>query len=697
MAEPNRLVHEPSPYLRQHAHDPVDWYPWGEDAFARARAEDRPVLLSIGYSTCHWCHVMARESFRDPEVAAFMNREFVNVKVDREERPDVDAIYMAALQAMTGSGGWPLTMALTPSREPFFGGTYFPPNDRPGTPSFTRVLTSLVAAWRTRRSDVEASAAELSSALRRLAAPPVQGDGASLAVQDLYGEALRRLARLEDHANGGLGGAPKFPSHEALRLLLESPEEAAQGVALRALDAMSRGGICDQLGGGFFRYAVDAAWQVPHFEKMLYDNAGLLRAYALAYAITGEARYSVTAWRIVDWLVREMRAPDGAFYSALDAESEGQEGRYYVWTLTEFETVLEGMPQSDVRLAAEHFGVRAVGPVDGASVPRVAATVAELASANDRPVDEVGLVVEEAARRLLGSRSRRVRPGTDDKVLSSWNGLMIGALADAGVCLGEPRLLDLARAAAASLRATAWVDGRLWHSRRGEELRVEGLLEDYAYLGLGLLALYRATFDAAHLRWALRLADAVSERFGDPDEGGYFSTAVDAEPLLVRPKGFIDAATPSENAAAAELVWWAARYRDDGEALAASEAAVAGMGEAIAQAPQAFASSLSLLKVQASPAREVVVVGRRGEAALEAMLAEVHGGRSRGLLILVLDGSGGELAALPLAEGRLGALERGAAEAFVCEGGACRLPVSTAGQLAEQLGAGFGSSVSARK
>jgi len=692
MAEPNRLEHEPSPYLRQHAHDPVDWYPWGEEAFARARAEDRPVLLSIGYSTCHWCHVMARESFRDLQVASFMNREFVSVKVDREERPDVDAIYMAALQAMTGSGGWPLTMALTPFGEPFFGGTYFPPQDRPGAPSFRRVLTSLVAAWRTRRSDVEASAAELSSALRRLAAPPFQGDGPRRAAQELYDEALRRLARLEDEANGGFGDAPKFPSHEALRLLLESSDAASHDVALRALDAMSRGGICDQLGGGFFRYAVDAAWRVPHFEKMLYDNAGLLRAYVMAYALTGEARFSLPARRIVDWLVREMRAPGGAFHSALDAESEGREGRYYVWTLTEFEAALEGMPTSDVRLAAEHFGVQAAGPVAGASVPRIAVTAAELASAYGRPVDEVTLVVEEAARRLLQSRSTRVRPGTDDKVLTSWNGLMIGALADAGVYLREPRLVELAGAAAASLRATAWVDGRLWHSRRGEELRVEGLLEDYAYLGLGLLALYRATYDGGHLRWALRLADAVSERFGDPDEGGYFSTAVDSEPLLVRPKGFIDAATPSENAAAAELVWWAARYRDDRAALAASEAAVAGMGEAIARAPQAFASSLSLLQLQASRPREVVVVGRRGEAALEALLNEVRAYRRRGLLVLVVDGSGGELAALPLAEGRLGALERGGAEAFVCEGGACRLPVGTAAELAELLGVGNGPS-----
>ncbi len=320
-------------------------------------------------------------------------------------------------------------------------------------------------------------------------------------------------------------------------------------------------------------------------------------------------------------------------------------------------------------------------------MPRIAATVPELASEHGRKAEEVTAVVDEAARRLLESRSRRVRPSTDDKVLSSWNGLVIGALADAGVRLADLRLVELAAAAADSVKAASWLDGRLWHSWRGGEIRVEGLLEDYAYLGLGLLALYRATFDASHLVWALQLADAVSRRFADSEEGGYFSTAVDAEALLVRPKGFMDAATPSENAAGAELVWWAARYRDDAAALVASEAAMNGLAEAITQAPQAFASSLSLLRLQVSRPREVVLVGRRGDAALEGLLAQVRADRDRGLLVLLVDGTSAELVGLALAEGRLGALERGGAEAFVCEGGACRLPVSTPEELAEQLGA----------
>ncbi len=681
MSSHNRLVGEPSPYLRQHAHDPVAWYPWGEAAFAVARATDKPVLLSIGYSSCHWCHVMARESFRDPAVAELMNREFVNVKVDREERPDVDAVYMAAVQAMTGGGGWPLTVITTPGGEPFYGGTYFPPHDRPGMPSFRQVLESLASAWRDRRADVLAAAADLTGALQRLEDPgfaPAQVGGAAVARA-----ATARLVAGEDRENGGFGGAPKFPMHEALRLLLEADDDEGRSAALRALDAMAAGGIFDQLGGGFFRYSVDEGWRVPHFEKMLYDNAAFVRAYALAYRLTGVERYREVALATVAWLERDLLAADGAFYSALDAESEGAEGRYYVWTGAELEAVLGGELG---RLAALRYGL-AGSVVDGLTggVPRVAASVAAVAGAATMGRAETERLLALARDRLLERRSLRPKPATDDKVLASWNGLIIGALAEAAVALGEPRLAALAVGAADAVRGRLWVDGRLWHSSCGGERRVEGLLEDYAYLGLGLLALHHATLDWRHLAWALLLADAVAARFADGVGGGFFSAAEGDAGLIARPKGFLDGATPSENAAAAELTWWAARYRDDPAAAARAAAAVDGPAAAAAEAPQALASSARLARLQAAPQREVVIVG-----ATPAALADLRGALATtvdpGLLVLAVDATApADLLGLPLLAGRLGALAGGAPQAYVCRAGACRLPVGTAEGLAGAL------------
>ncbi len=687
MSGRNRLAGEPSPYLRQHARDPVDWYPWGEAAFVAARAADRPMLLSIGYSSCHWCHVMARESFRDPAVAELMNHEFVNVKVDREERPDVDAVYMAAVQAMTGSGGWPLTVITTPDGEPFYGGTYFPPDDRPGMPSFRRVLTSLAAAWRDRRADVLGAAADLGTALRRLEDPgfaPGEAGGAEAARA-----ATARLVTMEDTENGGFGGAPKFPLHEPLRLLLEARDVAERAVALRALDAMAAGGIFDQLGGGFFRYAVDAGWRVPHFEKMLYDNAAFVRAYANAFRLTGEERYRRVALATVAWLERDLTAEDGAFYSALDAESEGEEGKYYVWTRTELEAVLGG---EVARLAAQRYGI-GWGGADGAlqrgttasGVPRCAASLAAVAEAAATDAARAERLLEGARELLLAHRSLRPKPATDDKVLASWNGLAVGALADASVALGERRLASVAARAADAVKERLWVDGRLWHSSCAGERRVEGLLEDYAYLGLGLISLHRATLDGRQLAWALELADAVAERFADGAGAGFFSVAEGDARLIARPKGFLDGATPSENAAGAELTWWAARYRDAAAALALSEAAVAGTAAAAAEAPQALASSARLALLQSGERREVVIVGgSRADllglrGALEAVVAP-------GLLVLAVDPrSPAELLRLPLLEGRLAALSGGPPRAYVCRAGACRLPVSTAVELGAEL------------
>ncbi len=691
----NRLAAEPSPYLRQHAGNPVDWHPWGQEAFARARAEDKPVLLSIGYASCHWCHVMAHESFEDPDVAAIMNDGFVCVKVDREERPDVDAVYMAAVQAMTGSGGWPLTVALTPDGEPFFGGTYFPPHDGRGLPSFRRVLAGLLAAWRGRRDDVGATATELRSALARMATPFTAREDAAMTADALAAAAIARLLRHEDARHGGFGDAPKFPPHAVLRYVLERPEMEALALAERTLDAMAAGGVHDQVGGGFFRYAVDAGWRVPHFEKMLYDNALLLRAYALAYERTGAERHARIARGIVTWARREMTVRgdggDGAFASGLDADSDGGEGRFYLWTEADLRAAL---PEADAHLAARAFGIGAQGDFEGAGVPYVAAAPEALAEDLGVSPAQARVRLEDVRERMLAARERRPRPATDDKVLTSWNGLMLAGLADAGRLLGDDEMLEQAREVAAFVRAHLWRDGRLLHMWRNGETRVEGLLEDYAYFGLGLLALHRATLEEAPLVWALDLAEAVRRRFADEAHGGFFSTAIDADPLLVRPKNYLDAATPSENAAAAELVWWAARYRDDATGVAQAEAALAGMDEALAQAPQAFGSSLRLRNLFAAPPKELVIVGPRRRPGTEALVRAWRQVDDPMAVVLVLHDATSTLAALPLARGRLDVFSDrrspDEAVAYVCEAGACRLPVHDAAALTRELqAAGF--------
>ncbi len=690
MAHGNRLAHELSPYLRQHAHNPVEWFPWGDAAFEAARSADKPLLLSIGYASCHWCHVMARESFEDPNVAALMNQHFVNVKVDREERPDVDAVYMAALQSMTGSGGWPLTMMLTPDGRPFYGGTYFPPTDRHGAPGFTRVLLSLAEAWSRRRDDVEAAAADLTQALGRLSASlPIASEPEP--VEQLTVQALERLQQLEDHQHGGFGGAPKFPPHEVLKLLLTLPEQLGEWPlesVQRTLDAMMAGGIFDQLGGGFARYSVDDGWRVPHFEKMLYDNAAMIGNLAGAYRRSGAERYRQAALSTVAWLEREMKVSpnldEAAFYSAVSADSEGEEGKFYAWTEAELRAVVG---KADADLAALHFGVTTPGAFEGANVLRVAVPAAQLALDTGLSREEVAARLNAVKERLFEAREERVRPELDDKVLASWNGLLLASLADAGEALREPRLLELAHANVRFVRRHLWLDGRLWHLWRDGERRVEGLLEDYAYYGLGLLALYRATFDPKALMFALELADAVRERFHDPRGGGYFLTADGASELPVRPKGLVDAATPSENSAAAELVWWASRYRDDPAALSEADAALRGTDAAIAQAPQAFASSLRVRRLMAAPPRELVLAGDAGGRDLGRLLTvwrDQAGGPASSTVSLLLDGSDERLRSLPLAAGRWP--ESGdPARAYLCRGGVCALPVSDPQALEAQL------------
>ena len=699
----NRLAGEVSPYLRQHADDPVEWFPWGEEAFAVARSADRPVLLSAGYAACHWCHVMAHESFRDPGVAALLNEYFVCVKVDREERPDVDDYYMTAVQALTGSGGWPLTVFLTPAGEPFYGGTYFPPHDRHGLPSFTRVLQAVLQAWRERRAEVEEAASHLASQIARLGGrvaasadlglPSPGTDAAREAVVAAVSRAVEALLAQEDPVHGGFGdprGGPKFPPHAALDLLLGAGDERALQAARRALDAMAAGGLRDHLGGGFFRYAVDPAWRVPHFEKMLYDNALLLGAYSRAYGATGEERYREAALEVVSWLEREMmvRPAPGrvAFFSSLDADSEGEEGRFYAWTLDEVRAAV-GDPGL-AELVARRYGVTASGDFEGGSVLRLAAGVDDLASETGREPGEVEELLRRGDELLRAHRERRVRPAADDKVLTSWNGLLLSALAAAGTHLREPRLHELGLALARFLVERRDGSGELTHVWRDGESRVTGLLEDHAYLGCGLLDLYRATLWPELLTEALRLAREVEERFGDPEDGGWYDVAEGSGGAPARLKSHADGATPSRYVAAARLVWWAGRYLSDQAMQDRAVEALWPLLPAAASAPQALASTLAALREMTAGVREVVVVGRREDLAVAAALAAVRGAAREDDALLLLDPADEEegrhpLAGLALAAGRYP--PRAPLTVYVCRGGVCDLPVHDAAEVGRAM------------
>ena len=554
----NRLAGAASPYLRQHADNPVDWYPWGAEAFERARREDRPVFLSVGYSSCHWCHVMAHESFENEAVAQLMNERFVCVKVDREERPDVDEVYLRVTQLLTRSGGWPNSVWLTPDGRPWFAGTYFPLEDRPGAPGFASLCRRLGDLWQHRRAEVERQADEITAALRRWteAAPAEAPPTPPAAWVDA---ALAELRRAFDAEHGGFGGAPKFPPHGELALLLaehrrrDAPDLLEMATA--TLDAMARGGIHDRVGGGFHRYATDERWFLPHFEKMLYDNARLLGLYAEAWARTQEVLFERAAWGIGDWVLREMTSPDGGFYSALDADSADGEGRYYQWTPSELQSALgsdDGVFVARVLGVAPGGNVRdeATGRRTGANILYLPHPVAELAAMERMPADLLLARLQDCCERLRIARARRPPPGLDDKVLTGWNGLMIGGLARAGAILGEQRFIEAARRAAGFVTTHLRVDGRLHRVWVGGRATIEGYLDDHAYLALGLVDLFDATGEEAWRDAALELTAEMIRLFRDTDRGGFYFTSAAHEPLLTRVRDPYDNALPSANAVA---------------------------------------------------------------------------------------------------------------------------------------------------
>ena len=653
----NRLAQETSPYLRQHRDNPVDWYPWGEEALGRAREEDLPILLSVGYSACHWCHVMERESFEDPATAAYMKENFVNVKVDREERPDVDAIYMEAVQAISGHGGWPMTVFLDPDGVPFYGGTYFPPDESRGMPSFRMVMEAVVHAFETQREEIREKAPVTRERLGAIGAvePNPERPGAG----DLEGAVQSLLAGL-DRRNGGFGGAPKFPPASSLELLLSRGETEAVELTL---DGMLAGGIYDQLGGGFARYSVDAIWLVPHFEKMLYDNALLARAYLHAWQELGHERYRRVCEETLDWMLGEMRGPEGGFYSALDADSEGEEGRFYVWSPAEVREVLgEGADP-----VIGYYGVSEEGNFEGSSV-------LHLAGGADAP-EPPGLA--GARRALLAARARRVRPGLDDKRLASWNALAIAALADAGAVLGRADYLEAARAAAGFVLAELRDEsGNLLRTYKDGRAHLNAYLEDHAFLLEALLALYEATFERRWFEQARALAETTIERFGDPERGGFYSTSSDHEQLIAHRKEVGDHPIPSGNSAAALGLLRLAALTGERRYAEWAEGVFALFGKPAIEHPDAFAHMLRALDFDLAPTREVALVG--GD--LTELAAAV---RERFRPRLVLAGGAEESEEPPLLAGRT-AVE-GQPTAYVCENFACQLPVTGAEAMRKLL------------
>lgn len=679
----NRLASETSPYLLQHANNPVDWFPWGDEAFDKARREDKPVFLSVGYSACHWCHVMEHESFEDEATAALMNEHFVSVKVDREERPDVDAIYMKAVQAMTEHGGWPMSVFLTPDREPFYGGTYFPNTPRYGMPSFVQVLERVAELWQSQRDEIADAGRRLSVAL----AQERSAAGGSGTSADPYtlDAAVRGLSRSFDRVHGGWGGAPKFPQPAVLEFLLRryvaTGDASLLDMATTTLDAMARGGIYDQLGGGFHRYATDAIWLVPHFEKMLYDNAQLARVYLHAWQLTGEPLYRRVAEETLDYVAREMLDAHGGFYSAQDADSEGEEGRFFVWRPDEIVAALHGHsadPEGDAQLFMSAYGVTERGNFEGANILYVAKSIAGAESESARRTDDVDARMRTARATLLEARYRRVKPGTDDKVLAGWNGLMLTAFAEAARALDRQDYLEVARMNAEFV-LTRMRDphGRLRRTWKDGQSRLNGYLEDYALYAEGLLELYQSTFDPAWFDAAAGLADEILAHFPDP-AGGFFDTSDDHEELLFRPKETQDGAMPSGGSVAAMVLAKLGEYTGESRYSEAALAAVAGMGEQMAQAPLGFAAWLSALDFIVSPPSELAIVGPDPLP----MLALVRATYRPNLLVAAK--AEDEDSGIALLTGR-DSID-GYTTAYLCRQFACERPVTTPEELSDLLG-----------
>jgi uncharacterized protein YyaL (SSP411 family) len=683
----NRLARETSPYLLQHAHNPVDWYPWGEEALEKSKREEKPILLSIGYSACHWCHVMERESFEDEEIARQMNEQFVNIKVDREERPDLDQIYMNAVQMMTRHGGWPLTVFLTPDLVPFYGGTYFPPEDRHQMPGFPRILAAVSEAYRTRPEEVRQSAWEILSELRRMSVAQESSEGIDA---QLLEHAYRGLARSFDPRFGGFGGAPKFPSSMNLDFFLRTYQRTGDARALEMVThscrMMAQGGMYDQLGGGFHRYSTDARWLVPHFEKMLYDNALLTRLYLHTFQATGEQFFRHVAEETLGYVRREMLDESGAFYSTQDADSEGVEGKFFVWDKEEVESLLG---PEDARLFCAYYDVTEGGNFEERNILHVERPAAEVARAENVTAERLTEALNRGRGILFTERERRVKPGRDEKVITAWNGLMLEAFAEASAVLGREDYREVAERNAELILHTLMSDGLLLHVYKDGRAKHVGFLDDYAFVVSGLVTLYETTGRVRWLEAALTLTGKMVEEFWDEEGGGFFYNGRSGEKLIVRNKDYFDNATPSGNSVAAEaLLRLSVLTGNEGYRRKAVNV-LRLVRDAVERYPSAFGYALGAIDFYLSTPKEIVVVGEDEQS--RPLLREVWGRYLPNKVVVASSVDDKDAARLvPLLQDRTA--QGGRATAYVCENYTCRQPVSTPEELAQQLDAAAGQS-----
>ncbi|MDA1348974.1 MAG: thioredoxin domain-containing protein [Chloroflexi bacterium] len=679
----NRLIKETSPYLLQHAHNPVDWYPWGPEALERAKREDRPILLSVGYSACHWCHVMERESFENEEIARLMNDNFVCIKVDREERPDIDSIYMSAVQAMTGQGGWPMTVFLTPDGKPFYGGTYFPPEDRGGLPAFPRLVEALAQAYRDKPGDISRTTGQLVQRMKQVSAGLESKEPLTA---DIMHAAKRAIVSQFDDRHGGVGLQPKFPQPMTYEFLLRHHVRFKDPQSLEMVETtlrkMAEGGIYDQIGGGFHRYSTDTYWLVPHFEKMLYDNALLVKLYVHAYQVTGDPLYRKVVEETLDYVAREMTDPLGGFYSAQDADSEGVEGKFFVWRPEE---IIEVLGKPDGELVNAHYGVTREGNFEGLSILHVAEDARSVGGRDGLSDEEFEGVLSRSRAKLLEARNGRVAPGLDDKVLASWNGLMMRAFAEAGGALGRPDYVEKANQNAKFILDSLVRDGRFLRTYRDGEAKLKGYLEDYAFVIDGLLSLHEVTLSQRWLQEAITLGHAMVDLFWDDSTSQFYDTGRDHEELLVRPRDYTDNAIPSGSSMAADVLLRLAVVTGDSEFERRAVKSLRSVRELMARFPTGAGHWLSALDFYLSTPKEVAIIGRPGEDGTDALLSQVFRGFLPNRVLVGTDGLDDEGArhAVPLLEGR----DRidGRPTAYLCENYVCNLPVTEPGALADQL------------
>ena len=686
---PNRLINETSPYLLQHAHNPVEWYPWGEDALERSRSEDKPILLSIGYSACHWCHVMERESFENESIAGLMNQNFINIKVDREERPDLDAIYMEAVQMLTGSGGWPMTVFLTPEGKPFYGGTYFPPVDRQNMPGFPRLLLGIAEAYNTNKGEIQRVTQQLTEQMGRGSQVP---RGTAILTVDVLHRAYSTLATNFDYQNGGFGMAPKFPQPMTPEFLLRYHYHGYNPRALElvelTLEKMAYGGIYDQVGGGFHRYSTDAYWLVPHFEKMLYDNALLARLYLHAFQTTGKLLYRRITEETLDYVLREMTDSGGGFYSAQDADSEGEEGKFFVWTPEE---VMDVLGEEDGRVFSGYFGVTPNGNFEGKNILNVPRDPEAFAAEHELDPEQLDGIVARGRTKLLEVRERRVHPLLDDKVLASWNGLMLRSFAEAGAALGRVDYLEAAVKNAEFLTTVMCPQGRLLRTYRNGEAKLLGYLEDYSCVADGLIALYEATLDLHWLENAVVMADSMIELFWDEATGGFYDTGSDHEALVIRPRDVFDNAQPCGGSVASDILLKLAVFTGNDDYAAKAAVPLRSLHEHMARSPGGTGHWLSALDFYISAVKEVAVVGPSENAATSELLDTVRRQFLPNKVLMGYDPSsldstgraGLNLGDYPLLEGR--GMVNGQPTAYVCQNYVCQLPVTEPGPLLAQL------------